>query len=148
MGNKKRFDKTGWSEADINDAFECQRLTWEPARHMQSAKIHKAHKLEMTHPHSFTVSPHSLTCTDTRRHTHISMETDKRIAGLQKEAIDKACARNWIVSKKQIYGMKKNPGGFEGCEQYQKWLSVIRSEDNDKLTSLCQKINMKNLILL
>lgn len=102
MGNKKRFDKTGWSEADINDAFECQRLTWEPARHMQSAKIHKAHKLEMTHPHSFTVSPHSLTCTDTRRHTHISMETDKRIAGLQKEAIDKACARNWIVSKKQI----------------------------------------------
>lgn len=50
--------------------------------------------------------------TDT--HTHISMETDKRIACLQKEMIDKARARNWMVSKKQIYGIRTNPVGNEG----------------------------------
>lgn len=44
------------------------------------------------------------------------METDKRIARLQKEMIDKACARNWMVSKKQIYGIRTNPEGTEGSK--------------------------------
>lgn len=80
--------------------------TWTAHAVFKNAK--KPRKLEMTQ--SFTVY------TDTHRHTHISMETDKRIAGLQKEMIDKACARNWMVSKKQIYGIRTNPGGFEGSK--------------------------------
>lgn len=111
MGNKKRrtdLIKNDGVKQKINDAPECQTLTWEPGRHMQSSKMQKTRKLEMTQ--SFTVY------TDTHRHTHISMETDERIAGLQKEMIDKACARNWMVSKKQIYGIRTNPGGFEGSK--------------------------------
>lgn len=60
----------------------------------------------MKHCHSFSQPQPSLT----HRNTYISMATDKRIAGVQKEVIAKAYTRTWMVSKKQIYGIKKNTG--------------------------------------
>jgi len=77
---------------------------------------------------SLTLNPHS------HRNTYISMATDKRVAGLQKEAIDKEYTQTWMESNKLIYGEKKKSWN-EVRDRSRTTKVVITQEHQDKWNS-------------